>query len=137
MGLLGDGPTRSWTQPELAGLGRLPARATLYPFPDDASALSRDRTASPWFKSLNGDWRFHLAPRPEAVPGDAASPDFDDSGWDTLPVPANWTMHGHDRPHYTNVRMPFDTPPPTVPGGGGARPGARGSSSQLQRRSGA
>ena len=24
-------------------------------------------------------------------------------------------MHGYDRPHYTNVRMPFGTPPPTVP----------------------
>ncbi len=115
MGLLGDGPTRSWTQPELAGLGLLPARAKLYPFPDQAAELSRDRTASAWFNSLNGDWRFHLAPRPEAVPDDAAAPGFDDSGWDTLPVPANWTMHGHDRPHYTNVRMPFDNAPPTVP----------------------
>ena len=32
-------------------------------------------------------------------------------GWSEQPVPSNWTMHGHDRPHYTNVRMPFDTPP--------------------------
>ena len=24
-------------------------------------------------------------------------------------------MHGHDRPHYTNVIMPFPNPPPSVP----------------------
>ena len=24
-------------------------------------------------------------------------------------------MHGYDRPHYTNVQMPFDSAPPHVP----------------------
>ena len=115
MDLLGEGAMRSWVQPELAGLGRLPARATLYPFADLETARTLDRTASPWFRSLDGDWRFRLAPRPEAVEADFASPAFDDSGWGVLPVPSNWTMHGHDRPHYTNVRMPFPNPPPTVP----------------------
>jgi beta-galactosidase len=115
MELLGQGATRSWVQPELAGLGRLPARATLYPFPDVQTAMTLDREASPWFLSLNGDWRFRLAPRPEAIPPDFASPALDDSGWDRLPVPSNWTMHGHDRPHYTNVQMPFPNAPPNVP----------------------
>jgi beta-galactosidase len=113
--LLGGGPLSAWKQPELAGLGRAPARATLHPYPDTASAAARDPAASPWVKSLNGDWRFTLAERPEAVPADFPSPGFDDGAWGTLPVPSNWTMHGHDRPHYTNVRMPFDNAPPSVP----------------------
>jgi len=113
--LLGGEPNRSWMQPELAGLGRLPARATLLPYPDVEAARRRDREGSPWFMSLNGDWRFRLAPRPEATPVTFPGLDFDDQDWASLPVPSNWTMHGFDRPHYTNVRMPFDTPPPTVP----------------------
>lgn len=113
--LLGAGPGRTWVRPELAGLGRLPARATLYPFPNGEMARTCDREASPWFLSLNGEWRFRLAPRPEAVSIDFADQAFDDTAWGTVPVPSNWTMHGHDRPHYTNVRMPFDTPPPNVP----------------------
>ena len=113
--LLGAALNRTWIQPELAGLGRLPARATLQPFPTEALALARARAASPWFRSLDGDWRFSLAARPEAVPDDFAAPGFDDAAWASLPVPSNWTMHGYDRPHYTNVRMPFDTPPPSVP----------------------
>lgn len=28
---------------------------------------------------------------------------------------SNWTMHGFDKPHYTNVRTPFAEPPPRVP----------------------
>ena len=65
--------------------------------------------------SLNGDWRFSLADRPEAIPAEFASASFDDAAWATLPVPSNWTMHGYDKPHYTNVQMPFDLAPPNVP----------------------
>ena len=33
-----------------------------------------------------------------------------------MPVPGNWTLHGtFDRPHYTNVQMPFPEEPPRVP----------------------
>jgi beta-galactosidase len=116
MNLWSDAPSPSWMQPELAGVGRLPARATLQPFPDAEAALRRDRDGSPWFLSLNGDWRFRLAARPEDAPAAFPSVDFDDRDWGSLPVPSNWTMHGYDRPQYTNVRMPFDTPPPHVPG---------------------
>jgi beta-galactosidase len=107
------GATRSWVHPETIQLGRLPARATLTPYPDIESAKARG--TSPWVISLNGDWRFTLAPRPEAVPDGFAQPGFDDAAWSTLPVPSNWTMHGYDRPQYTNVQMPFDLAPPNVP----------------------
>jgi beta-galactosidase len=113
MDLLIQGATRTWAHPETISLGRLPARASLIPYPDAASA--RTRGASPRVLSLNGDWRFRLAARPEAVPEAFVQPDFDDSGWSSLPVPSNWTLHGHDRPHYTNVQMPFDNAPPGVP----------------------
>ena len=114
------GATKTWMHPETVSLGRLPARATLYPFPDVASAKAyRPETAlpesSPYVVSLNGDWRFSLVARPEAIPADFVFPSFDDTAWADLPVPSNWTMHGHDRPQYTNVQMPFDTAPPNVP----------------------
>src|ERR1700722_15640085 len=113
MTLLMQGRTRTWVHPETVQIGRLPARASLAPYPDAAS--SRDRDASPFVLSLNGDWRFALVDRPEAIPDDFATPGFDDTAWSTLPVPSNWTMHGYDRPHYTNVQMPFDCAPPNVP----------------------
>lgn len=107
------GATRTWMSPETVSSGRLPARATLTPYPDAESALARG--ASPWTLSLNGDWRFTLADRPEAAPDDWTDADHDDAAWGAIPVPSNWTMHGYDRPHYTNVRMPFDQAPPRVP----------------------
>ena len=115
-----QGATKTWMHPETVSLGRLPARATLYPHPDieTAKAYRPDISlpeSSPHVRSLNGDWRFSLVERPEAIPEAFIQPDFDDADWADLPVPSNWTMHGYDRPQYTNVQMPFDTAPPNVP----------------------
>ena len=115
MDLLHIGSTRSWVHPETIQIGRLPARASLWPFPDAESARAVRREASPFVRLLNGEWRFSLAERPEAAPEAFVTPAFDDSGWALLPVPSNWTMHGFDRPHYTNVVMPFADAPPNVP----------------------
>src|SRR5699024_926111 len=41
-------------------------------------------------------------------------PEWDDTDWDTLPVPSNWEMHGHGTPIYTNIIYPFPADPPYV-----------------------
>jgi beta-galactosidase len=111
----GGAEERTWERPECVGIGRLTARSPLIPYPDSAAALADGRESSPWFLSLNGSWKFSLCPRPEASPEHFYQPNFDDSGWCQIPVPSNWTMQGHDRPHYTNVQMPFPEAPPRVP----------------------
>jgi beta-galactosidase len=116
MELLQTGPLKTWQSPETLSFNRLPARATIYPYPTAADAKANRRENSPWWRSLNGDWDFRLVDRPENVPAGFVQPEFaTDSGWSKLPVPSNWTMHGHDRPHYTNVVMPFNDLPPRVP----------------------
>jgi len=111
----GGAEARTWESPECVGMERLPARSPLVPFPDAEAALTSHREDSPWFQSLNGDWKFTLCPQPEASPENFFSPDFTDEGWCEIPVPSNWTLEGHDRPHYTNIQMPFSEPPPNVP----------------------
>lgn len=115
MELLIQGTTRTWVHPETLSQNRLPARPTLFPFSDVATAKLYTRENSPWFLSLNGDWQFQLADKPETVDADFVRPDFDAKSWAKLPVPSNWTMHGYDKPHYTNVQMPFRLAPPHVP----------------------
>jgi len=104
--------------PETLSFNRLPARATLYPYFDSASARHGERTKSPWWQSLNGEWDFRYFEKPELVPEAAVSAEYVPSpadGWAKLPVPSNWAMHGYDRPHYTNIQMPFPNLPPEVP----------------------
>ncbi|KAJ3676245.1 hypothetical protein LUZ60_003657 [Juncus effusus] len=69
----------------------------------------------PFVRSLSGYWKFHFASSPSTVPSDFHESTFDDSNWDSLPVPSNWQMHGYDRPIYTNVIYPFPMNPPFVP----------------------
>jgi beta-galactosidase len=107
--------TRFWEKPEWTGLNRLPGRATLVPFADAESARRRSSDESPYYRSLNGIWRFRLANKPETADPAFVHPDYDDSAWDALEVPSCWTMLGYDRPIYTNVQMPFPNRPPDVP----------------------
>jgi beta-galactosidase len=106
---------RSFEQPEATGLRRLPARSPLAPYPDAAAA--RHGGVSPWSVSLDGRWRFSGVGSPGEAPADFAEPGFDDAGWRTIDVPGSWTLQGFDRPHYTNVVMPFAAEPPAVPEG--------------------
>ncbi|MFD5462615.1 glycoside hydrolase family 2 TIM barrel-domain containing protein [Kitasatospora sp. NPDC127059] len=71
--------------------------------------------------ALDGDWRFRLASGLDDLTGDLAAPDFDDTGWDLLPVPSSWQMTGlpgeprYGSPAYTNILYPFPVDPPRVP----------------------
>ncbi len=118
----------AWQRPECTGINCLAPRATLVPFRSAAAAASLDRARSPYFRLLNGRWRFKLLPRPEAVTPAHVAKACGDRAWDAVEVPGNWTMQGrgpkppyagagvpYDRPHYTSSRMPFATEPPRVP----------------------
>jgi len=90
-------------------------RATFISY-DSADKLSVDDYASsPYYKLLNGDWKFHWSANPSLVPEGFYKPEFDVSRWDSIPVPANWQMHGYDYPIYTNIEYPFPKNPPFVP----------------------
>ncbi|MFP3380393.1 hypothetical protein SB767_29175, partial [Bacillus sp. SIMBA_069] len=96
---------------------------TVHYLNDVGPGRGRRRVARSWLHSdapamsLNGDWRFRMLSgvpgsvgAPDALPdGEApesfADPAFDDSGWDELPVPSHWVLHGDGRygmPQYTN-----------------------------------
>ena len=107
-------PVNDWENPAVVGINRLAPRATFMTYPDAASAQAGKREDSPYFQSLNGDWKFHWAPKPVDRPTRFHEPDFDTSGWDTIDVPSNWQMRGYGRPIYTNIVYPFEKDPPRI-----------------------
>ena len=78
-------------------------------------ALAGNRQESPYYRSLNGQWRFSYVKNPDSVPNSFYRDDHDLDDWDEIEVPGNWTMQGYDKPIYTNVKMPIPTAPPFVP----------------------
>jgi beta-galactosidase len=84
-----------------------PPHATLMPYGDLQQALGAERTASPYRLDLNGSWRFRHVNRPADRDPNFFRTDLDDAAWPTIPVPANWQLHGYDFPIYTNVTYPW------------------------------
>jgi beta-galactosidase len=87
---------------------------------EEVAPQTPTRAPRAWLRSdvprieLGGDWAFRLHPRADA-PEDFAERTYDDAGWDRLPVPSHWQLHGYGAPAYTNVLYPFPVDPPHVP----------------------
>ncbi|MBR0464731.1 MAG: hypothetical protein IJJ23_10220 [Clostridia bacterium] len=90
---------QDWQNPNCLHVGRENPRATLIPYPDAQTALIGDKALSDAYKLLNGTWDFYYAPTGIA-PEHFQDVDYDglDDGWETIPVPGNWQMHGYDAP---------------------------------------
>jgi beta-galactosidase len=108
-------PTPHWEDPTVIGLNKEPGHCTLMPYADVESALECRRETSPFYRSLNGKWKFNWVNKPADRPVDFYQPNYDVSGWDEIPVPSNWQMHGYGRPIYLNVTYPFPANPPHIP----------------------
>jgi len=110
-----DLTTPDWENPEVVGINKEPGHCTLVPYGNIQTALKADREASPFYKSLNGNWKFHWVRKPADRPVDFYRPEYDVSDWREIPVPANWQMHGYGIPIYLNIRYPFPPNPPYIP----------------------
>ena len=75
-----------WNDPSVNQENRLPMYAS---FDCEGKSLS-----------LDGDWKFQGYQNPEIRVEDFWEPDFDDSGWETMPVPGMWEMNGFGDPVY-------------------------------------
>jgi len=118
---------RIWENPEIQEIDRLPARSPLIPFNSiDAAAAECAAgpefcamTKSPYYKNIDGQWKFTLLESPEQDESGVfqhwETPLYSVMKWNDISVPGTWTLQGYDHPHYTNVQMPFTMLPPNVP----------------------
>ncbi len=104
-----------WENPEIVHKNRMPARAYTFPYPDMDTAATFERGTSPWFKLLNGMWKFDYSETAAEAPEAFFADGFDASGWNDIPVPSSWQMQGYGKPWYTNVQYPIPVDPPRVP----------------------
>lgn len=100
--------------PEIFGINKEPAHATLMPYADLNEALSARRHASSFCRSLNGMWKFNWVSWPQARPVDFFKTDYDVSAWKEIPVPSNWQLFGYGTPYYRNIGYTFKRDFPRV-----------------------
>ncbi len=90
-----------WENPEVLSIGRLPSRSSF--------ATSGKKI------DLNGKWKFKWTNNPEKADNWLKR---GTKGWLEVDVPSLWTMDdriSEDNPIYTNVLLPFQGEPPSVP----------------------
>jgi len=104
-----------WENPEMIGQNKEAAHCTLMPYPDIATALKGAREASPFYKLLNGNWKFNWVQKPADRPRNFYKLDYDVSSWKQIPVPSNWQLQGYGRPIYLNAKYPFSPEEPNPP----------------------
>jgi beta-galactosidase len=100
-----------WENPEVFEKNREPPHASYLPYDTVENALSRRPERSPYFRSLDGAWKFHWAPKPSERPEEFYREDFDASGWDEVSVPSNWELLGYGIPIYVDAGLPFSKSP--------------------------
>lgn len=86
----------------------LPARAHYIPYDTLEKALCGEKTASSYYRLLNGEWDFRYFARDIDCPAHITE-------WEKTPVPSCWQSEGYEKPYYTNVNYPYPVDPPYVP----------------------
>lgn len=105
----------AWNDLNVNQINRENPHTTMKIFPDKKSALTRDKKNSPWYSSLNGNWKFNWVEKPADRPSTFFKVGFNDAKWDAIPVPSNWQMLGYGVPIYTNSKYPFPKKQPYAP----------------------
>ena len=108
---------KEWQDPEINQVNRLPMHATFFAYGNEDILGAPKESYN--YLSLNGNWKFNWVKNANERPIDFFKPGFNDAGWDSIPVPGNWELHGYGDPIYVNVGYPwrndFKTNPPAVP----------------------
>ena len=101
--------------PQVNSLGRNAARAYSMPLAAVKDALTDAiEPATPFVKSLDGDWKISWCGDPARRVKDFYKVGFDDSDWQTIDVPSCVETRGFGVPGYTNVTYPHKATPPVI-----------------------
>lgn len=100
-----------WQNQYVFGVNKLKPHVNIVPFGSKVAAEKQPFEVSPWYRSLNGRWKFHYSPTVESRPENFYKKEFDVSSWDNMMVPSNWEVEGYGTPIYVNTRYPFDADP--------------------------
>ena len=108
-------PVRAeWEQPDVVAINREPMKATFFNFESRERALAGDKTASAYYRSLDGSWAFKYSPNPESRPKSFFLPSYDVSKWGSIQVPGMLQTQGYGKPIFTNVVYPFPANEPFI-----------------------
>ena len=103
-----------WQSPENLSLNKEYPRAYFFSFNNEKQATQVLPEYSPYWQSLNGQWRFHWCKTPDQHPKDFYKTDYDTSKWDAIPVPSNWNVYGIQKDGSLKYGLPIYVNQPVI-----------------------
>ncbi|MBR2154258.1 MAG: discoidin domain-containing protein [Bacteroidaceae bacterium] len=104
---------KEWDQPAITSVNRELAHTVSIPMQTEQDVTINDMSASPYYQSLDGTWKFFWVKNPSLARETLCKKDYNDSSWSDIDVPASWQVYGlhhkksWDKPLYCNVAYPF------------------------------
>ncbi len=102
---------REYENPKRTSCNRLNTRAYYIPYATLEQALAGDRTKSPYYRLLNGEWDFKYFEKEDDVPQNISETEY----CDKITVPSCWQLQGYGQISYLNSVYPFPVDIPYVP----------------------
>ena len=110
---------QEWKDPKVNAVNRAPMHTNYFAYESDNAAQKGIKENSANFMTLNGTWKFNWVKDADSRPTDFWKVGFNDKGWNDIPVPGVWELHGYGDPIYVNIgyawRNQFENNPPYVP----------------------
>ena len=116
--LMAMAQTPMWQDPGKNSDNRRVSVADFFAYENDAMALAGKKEQSSRFLSLDGTWNFNFVRNANERPQGFFAVGYDDSDWDTMPVPGMWEMNGFGEAIYVNTdyswRNDWEKNPPVI-----------------------
>lgn len=108
-----------WQDPQVNAVNRAPMHTSFFAYADAEEASAGIMEDSDNFLSINGLWKFNYVAHADCRPTGFYESDFNDRGWDEMPIPGIWELNGYGDPLYINYgyawKNQYKSNPPTVP----------------------
>lgn len=107
-----------WQDIQTVSVGREAPRSAFMTYDNRTNALTGRYEQSPYYRSLNGTWKFYYTDSHRSLPADITASVSHASGWCDIQVPGNWERQGHGTALYTNIGYEFkalNPKPPQLP----------------------
>ncbi|MDE7407041.1 MAG: beta-galactosidase, partial [Muribaculaceae bacterium] len=110
---------KEWQDPQINAVNRMPMHTSHFGYRTAEEARAGKQEESANYMTLQGMWKFNWVNNANQRPTDFYRLGFNDSGWDSIPVPGNWELYGYGVPLYVNTgyawKNDFKSNPPHVP----------------------